>query len=145
MVTHMEAQLSGTATAIALADHSTPSATQPGTVRLDLIPTDGTHTPADGKPLFYTALRRLPAMHPSARQVLTLRLAYSNGQVQTLRHDLTQALRTFNHYDAGTPPFEADLLVELAGKPGSGLGFSIRPWTPGGGDGNGDAGMEIPK
>lgn len=147
-VSSIEATLEGTATAIELETHSLgecehgPALLQfaPADYPDDLPPHERPY--ADGQ--LYQATRRLPALHPDVHQVMQLTLTYGNGQRLKLTHDLTDELASFNLYTADTPPLCTDLLLELAGRPGSDIGFNIRPWLPGGGDEDGDAGMEIP-
>lgn len=136
--------LSGIATSRALYGHTLPHVAG-GTIGMTLTAADGvTATPASGgEPMTnFTATHHLLGMQLAERQLLHLRVDYSDGGVESIDCDLSRQLSGFNFTaDPATQlPFRLDATLLILDD--AEVQISVKPWDEGINT-DGDADMEI--
>lgn len=132
-VTGVEVRVSGMASAIHI-DGTDRSAGTPGTIGLTLQ----TAQRSDGA-VYEGSYRTFGTVGGSQPMEVTVHL--DNGQQFGVQTDIGRTLRGLNA--CGEEAFTAAFELDTAGRPGSDTDFGIGPWHDGGGDSDGDAGMDI--
>lgn len=134
-VTGMEVRISGMASVIDIngTDRSTGA---PGIV----VPALQTAQQSD-EVVYEGSYRTFGTVGSSQTMEVTVHL--DNGQQFSVQTDIGRTLRGLNACQEET--FTAAFQLDTAGHPGSDTDFTIGPWQDGGGDSDGDAGMEIPE
>lgn len=103
------ATLTGIASAISLTDGAITSTEGTNIVPAFVMGTDGGQTKAAGQPILAATLRLLGVI-TGEKQVLTLKITLTDGYVQTITTDLTEALKNFG---GDIKPLELDATLEL--------------------------------
>lgn len=103
------ATLTGIASAISLTDGTITSTEGKSVVPTFIIGTDNEQTRATGQPVLAATLRLL-GMITGEKQVLTLKITLTDGYVQTITTDLSEALKNFG---GNMEPLELDATLEL--------------------------------
>lgn len=133
-VTGMEVRVGGMASAIHI-DGIDRSAGAPGTIGLTLQTAQ-----RSDEAVYEGSYRTFGTVGGSQPMEVTVHL--DNGQRFTTQADIGRTLQGLNACREET--FTAAFELDTAGRPGSDTDFTIGPWHDGGGDSDGDAGMEVP-
>lgn len=103
------ATLTGIASAISLTDGTITSTEGKSVVPTFIIGTDNEQTRVTGQPVLAATLRLL-GMITGEKQVLTLKITLTDGYVQTITTDLSEALKNFG---GNMEPLELDATLKL--------------------------------